>query len=386
MIAVDRILNDLHKASPAPLHARVRDALTMQISDGTLKPGDVLPSERILQEKLGISRATVRAALRALIESGLVQSVPGSGNYVLEQENRLMLPPPVASDQNTIGLIVSYPSFHIYYGQLAAVFNQRLRQAGWHTDMALHNDRMDSLQEILSNMLLHNVRVFSINPPPYVDIAPILDDLRAHGALVQLLGRWVDYPHCDYVGANNELIGYQATQHLIHLGHTQIIYQGGSAHPTGRDRAAGYVRAMLKSGLAPRIFSIHNQWEMPVSSAFAQYMDSQNNPETLFNDIVQRKITAAFCFNDEGAAWIYSEIRKFNLSVPRDLSLVSVDNMPFYGYFDAPLTTFALPGEEVGRQAAEVMLRRIAGEIFPPQRIYIPARFVQRLSTAPPRA
>ena len=60
--------------------------------------------------------------------------------------------------------------------------------------------------------------------------------------------------------------------------------------------------------------------------------------------------------------------------------------MPFYGYFDAPLTTFALPGEEVGRQAAELMLRRIAGETFPPQRIHIPARFVQRLSTAPPRS
>ena len=120
--------------------------------------------------------------------------------------------------------------------------------------MALHNDRLDTLQENLSSMLLNNIRVFSINPPPYVDVAPLLDDLLTHGALVQLLGRWVDYPGCDYVGADNELIGYQATRHLIQLGHTKIIYQGGTTHPTGRDRAAGYVRAMQEGGLAPRIF------------------------------------------------------------------------------------------------------------------------------------
>ena len=37
----------------------------------------------------------------------------------------------------------------------------------------------------------------------------------------------------------------------------RIIYLGGTTHPTGRDRAAGYVRAMQESGLAPRIFNVH---------------------------------------------------------------------------------------------------------------------------------
>jgi GntR family transcriptional regulator of arabinose operon len=384
MIDFDRINFNLQAAMPGPLHARVRDALSVQITDGTLKPGDMLPSERSLQDRLHVSRATVRQALRGLMEAGLIQSVPGSGNFVLGQEKAVAVPRPATVDQAIVGLIVSYPSFHIYYGQLAAVFNQRLRQAGWHTDMALHNDRADNLQEIISSMLLQGVRVFSINPPAYTDMTPILDDLLNHGALVQLLGRWVDYPRCDYIGANNELLGYQATQHLIQLGHSQIIYQGGMSHPTGRDRATGYVRAMLERGLQPHIFNLYIPDRTP-APLFESYLDPQNTPAELFSQIIQRKITAAFCFNDENAARIYNEIRNFNLSVPRDLSLVSVDNMPFYGYFDAPLTTFALPGEEVGRQAAELLLRRLAGETFPPQRIYIPAHFVLRLSTAPPR-
>jgi GntR family transcriptional regulator of arabinose operon len=384
MIDPAQISAYLQSASPAPLHARLRDALAIQISNGTLKPGDALPSERILQEELGVSRATVRQALHGLIEAGLVQSVPGSGNYILgRQRTTVAAPPP--RENNVVGLIVSYPSFHIYYGQLAAAFNQRLRQGGWITDMALHNDRVDSLKEILDVMLQHNVRVFAINPPPTPDMISILDDLRARGALVQLLGRWVNYPACDFVGANNTQTGYQATRYLLELGHTKIIYMGGAYYATGYERAGGYIRAMQEAGLPPRIFNVHVQRDRELAPDYLPYLAADNSPAALWGEMVQRKVTAAFCFNDDGAAWIYNEIRKFNLSVPQDISLVSVDNLPSYGYLDAPLTTFALPGEEVGRRAADLLLRRLTGENFPPQKIEIPPRFVQRLSAAPPR-
>lgn len=384
MIDPAQISAYLQSAPPAPLHARLRDALAIQISNGTLKPGDALPSERILQEELGVSRATVRQALHGLIEAGLVQSVPGSGNYILGRQ-RTTVATPLSRENNIVGLIVSYPSFHIYYGQLAAAFNQHLRQGGYITDMALHNDRVQSLKEILDTMLQNNVRVFAINPPPTPDVIPLLDDLRARGALVQLLGRRVNYPECDYVGANNTQIGYQATQHLLQLGHTKIIYMGGAFYATNYERAGGYIRAMQEAGLTPRIFNVNVHRDLPVAPEYLPYLASDNTATAMWSEMVQRKITAAFCFNDDGAVWIYNEIRKFNLSVPRDISLVSVDNLPLYGYLDAPLTTFALPGEEVGRQAASLLLRRLTGENFPPQRIEIPARFVQRLSVASPR-
>jgi LacI family transcriptional regulator len=52
----------------------------------------------------------------------------------------------------------------------------------------------------------------------------------------------------------------------------------------------------------------------------------------------------------------------------------------------AQLTTFALPGEQIGEQAARLVLRRLAGETFAPQRVLLPVRFIQRRSTAaPPR-
>jgi DNA-binding LacI/PurR family transcriptional regulator len=53
--------------------------------------------------------------------------------------------------------------------------------------------------------------------------------------------------------------------------------------------------------------------------------------------------------------------------------------------YAAPLTTFALPGD-IGRHAANLLLQRLRGDSLQPQRLLLPARFIQRRSTAaPPR-
>jgi LacI family transcriptional regulator len=179
-------------------------------------------------------------------------------------------------------------------------------------------------------------------------------------------------------------LGYEGTRHLIELGHTGIIYHGGTTHPTGRERAFGYVRAMKEAGLTPRLFNVYYRQDDMILPEFQPYFDLENTAEVLFNEMIQHKISAVFSFNDDGAAWLHNEMRKYNLVTPRDISLVSVDNLPYHAFLEAPLTTFVLPGEEMGKQAAELLLRRISGESFPPQRVLIPARFIQRFSTAPP--
>ena len=54
------------------------------IEGGTLRPGDRLPAERDLALRIGVSRPTVRAGLRALAAMGVVQSRHGSGTYIPE--------------------------------------------------------------------------------------------------------------------------------------------------------------------------------------------------------------------------------------------------------------------------------------------------------------
>src|SRR6266487_2989795 len=52
------------------------------LHQGRLKPGDRLPAERTLAERMRVSRATLRAALRAMQLRGLIVSRRGAGNFI----------------------------------------------------------------------------------------------------------------------------------------------------------------------------------------------------------------------------------------------------------------------------------------------------------------
>jgi GntR family transcriptional regulator len=68
-----------------PLADRLRDVLMDEITSSQLPPGTKLPTEGQLSQRFGVSRATVRDAVRALIEAGYVVRRRGSGSYVTER-------------------------------------------------------------------------------------------------------------------------------------------------------------------------------------------------------------------------------------------------------------------------------------------------------------
>ncbi len=72
---------------PRPGHrsAYVYDELTQRIARGDLAPGTRLPSELELAAEIGVSRATLRDALRILEDDGLVRRIQGSGTYVTQR-------------------------------------------------------------------------------------------------------------------------------------------------------------------------------------------------------------------------------------------------------------------------------------------------------------
>ena len=74
------------------IHGEIVLQLREFLAKGDLKPGDQLPSERALSERLGVSRPSVREALRSLESSGLVHIRIGSGTYVASAEDTLLSP------------------------------------------------------------------------------------------------------------------------------------------------------------------------------------------------------------------------------------------------------------------------------------------------------
>ena len=69
-------------AASVPKYSAVAAALIEQIRAGKFRPGDLLPSEPELTRQFGVSRHTVRAALRSLYEKGLIVSQRGRGSIV----------------------------------------------------------------------------------------------------------------------------------------------------------------------------------------------------------------------------------------------------------------------------------------------------------------
>jgi GntR family transcriptional regulator len=73
------------RARPRLLSATVQDELRQRIDQGRLPAGSRLPSEPDLAAELQVSRATLREALRALEEEGLLRRRQGSGTYVADR-------------------------------------------------------------------------------------------------------------------------------------------------------------------------------------------------------------------------------------------------------------------------------------------------------------
>jgi GntR family transcriptional regulator of arabinose operon len=376
---IERIKGLVQQPTPAPLHQKLRDAIQEQIEDQTLAPGTALPSERSLKDNLGVSRATVRQAINALIQDGFLQSVAGTGNFVLE--------PSVQTHRaGVVGLITSSPNFNFFYPQLTAAFNERIRRAGLGLTMTLHDESADLLDTLVTEMMNQDVVALAITPPRYGDMTETLARLRRHRVPVVLIGRSVPKAHADVVATDNRDIGYRATRYLLEMGHQHIAYVGLLGYSTGDLRAAGYRQALDEAGYPPHIYHLaESTMRAQASGLPSEHLADPAHAAihqiwSVQSDLIQP--TAIFCFNDIVAMGAYKALRDLNLAIPQDVSLISVDNLIAVRHFEVPLTTFALPGEAIGTRSAEILLRRLDGETAQAETVLLPASLHERASVS----
>src|SRR6202050_5012936 len=64
------------------LYEQIVQQIEASVLNGTLKPGDQLPAERELAQRLGVSRTAVREAVKTLREKGLVEAYSGRGTFI----------------------------------------------------------------------------------------------------------------------------------------------------------------------------------------------------------------------------------------------------------------------------------------------------------------
>lgn len=150
------------------------------------------------------------------------------------------------------------------------------------------------------------------------------------------------------VVVNNFKGGYDATKHLIDLGHKEIAHiRGPEPFFSSRERERGYLFALQEAGLEP--FDIV-KGEFTIRSG---YLIARNWIE------LGRLPTAIFAADDFMALGAMDAFKNDGIRIPKDISVVGFDDQIYATEFRPNLTTVQIPYEQIGRQGVDILMESI---------------------------
>jgi DNA-binding LacI/PurR family transcriptional regulator len=165
--------------------------------------------------------------------------------------------------------------------------------------------------------------------------------LRANGFSLVLVDMRPPIRDVDAVVCDDAAGAYDATRHLIKLGHERIaLIRGPARHPFFESLAGGYRRALAEAGIAVA--------DDLVAEAALSPQGGYDAMEALLK--LPHRPTAIFT-NDDMAIGALRVIHERGLSVPADIALVGYDDIEYAAHTTPPLTTVVVPKEDMGRRA-----------------------------------
>ncbi len=164
-----------------------------------------------------------------------------------------------------------------------------------------------------------------------------------------------------------------AVRHLADYGHRHIGHIAGPervASSTARQR--GFLAEAKRLGLA----------SAPVAHGTFSEEGGAKAATSLLGE--HPELTALYVSTLGQAIGVLHAARAAGRSVPGDLSVLTYDELPMAAYLEPPLTTLAMPLQEVGATAVDALLEQLEGK--PPRDFRVPAepRVITRASVGPP--
>ncbi|MFG2881826.1 LacI family DNA-binding transcriptional regulator [Streptomyces sp. NPDC048297] len=208
---------------------------------------------------------------------------------------------------------------------------------------------------------------------------PLLEHAAAQGVPMVLVNRVLDDRRVPSVTAD-ETAGVDAVvRHLTGLGHRRIAHLAGPQDlSTGLVRRRAFLDSCAHAGLDPRHTPVVD------ATSFSEAAGTAAMDDVLATYRGADRPTAVFAANDLLALGALDALAASGLRCPEDMSVTGFNDMPFLTRMTPPLTTVHVPQQQIGAEAARMLLQCIERP-GPPRSLLLGCDLVVRASTGPAR-
>jgi LacI family transcriptional regulator len=263
-----------------------------------------------------------------------------------------------------------------FIGPIIRGISEQVESTGYVTLVTETLEDHDRFERTLNQLLSHRVDAVITTAARSSDQHLLVRFARRTRAFITAV-RKVEGSGVPFVIMDDEQGGELAARHLLELGHDVLAQLRGpmdieafSNRAEGFHRTVGAARA-VDATIGGRASALTIEEGRRLMA-----MTLDQNPEN--------PPTAVFAHADLMAIGALEELRSRGMSSPGDMSIVGYDDAPLVNQVSPPLSTIALPGEEIGAHAGEMVLEMLAEPGQPPESVRLPAKLIERESSGPP--
>jgi len=275
---------------------------------------------------------------------------------------------------NTIGLIVSNIA-NLFYPEVVRGIEDVLLQNKYNIILCNSDEDINKEREYIEVLYSKQVDGLIITPSKSTETRKNLELFISQDIPVILVDRRISGIETDVVLADNVSGTYSATEYLLNLGHKRIaIITGPLDTTTGRERLEGYLKALEEHNI-PIEKDLIREGNFKRDGGYErgkELLEMSNPP------------TAIISSNNLMTLGLISAINEKKLRIPKDISVISFDDMEWFQYFCPPLTSIYQPSYELGKNAGLLLMERLKRRRKKPKEVILPTRLIIRESCAPP--
>jgi LacI family transcriptional regulator len=268
----------------------------------------------------------------------------------------------------SVGLVIP-DTFNIFQRELFSVIERSLESFGYYTMFFFAKFEDISEENCLNKLKAENldgiIMIHEMKNPAFYEY---LD--KTGIPVITATFRFSGFPA---IHVNEEQAAADAVNHLISLGHRDIVMISGDGFTFGRQRAEGFFQALTEADIAwedNRVVFVRNY-----TAEFGMY-----GMRELLLKRGRENFTALFAATDELAIGAIRVLQDTGIRVPEDVSVVGFDDIDISDYMIPRLTTVRQPIKEIGEQTALALHRSVTGGSVPNNQI-LSYRLIIREST-----